>query len=113
ICPDPLFAVLKASTLTQRVRLGTAVRVLPLDNPLRVAENAALVDQLAGGRLDLAVGRGYQKHEYEGFGVSMEESRERFAEAVDVMKGAWTKQPFDFQGKYYKANKVTVYPSPA
>ncbi len=69
---------------TSRIRIGTAVVVLPFHNPILVAEEAAMVDILSGGRLDFGVGSGYQRQEFEGVGVSVEEGRKRFSEHLDV-----------------------------
>ncbi|MDO8616478.1 MAG: LLM class flavin-dependent oxidoreductase [Dehalococcoidia bacterium] len=98
---------------TERVRIGTAVVVLPFHNPLRLAEQAATLDLLSGGRLDLGVGRGYQAAEYSGFNISMDESRARFAECVEVLVKAWTQETFSHEGKYTQVRDVSVLPKPA
>lgn len=111
-CPSPLLLAVKIGSMTKRIRIGVGVRVLPLDHPLRVAEEAAQTDLLIGGRLDLGVGTGYAKHEFESFGVPIEERYERFNEGVQILKGAWTQEPYSFEGKYYKFKDVTVLPRP-
>ena len=75
---------------TNRLRIGTAVVILPLNQPIRVAEEVAMVDVLSKGRMDLGVGSGYQRLEFGGFGVDLNESRARFAESLDVIVAAWT-----------------------
>src|SRR5438034_5796787 len=70
---------------TRRLRLGAGVVVLPFHHPLRVAEEAAMVDCLSAGRLDLGVGRGYQPHEFDGWGQTLEESPRRYAEALEIV----------------------------
>jgi alkanesulfonate monooxygenase SsuD/methylene tetrahydromethanopterin reductase-like flavin-dependent oxidoreductase (luciferase family) len=97
---------------TQRVRIGTAIVVLPFHNPLRLAEQAATIDLMSGGRLDVGVGRGYQSAEYAGFGLSMDESRTRFNECMEVLLKAWTEESFSYDGQFTKATDVTVLPKP-
>ena len=75
---------------TKRIRLGTGATVLPLNDPVRVAEQAATLDQLSQGRFDFGVGRGFIRDEFEAFGVDMKESRERLEEGIDIIKRAWT-----------------------
>src|SRR5690242_5964082 len=74
---------------TTTLRLGTAVIVLPWHNPVLLAEQAATLDLLSGGRLDLGIGRGYRYNEFKGFGVPMEDAEARFDEALDIMLKAW------------------------
>ena len=97
---------------TKRVRIGTAVIVLPLHNPILVAEEAAMLDVMSGGRLDFGIGAGYQRHEFEGIGVDINESRERFTEAVDVIIKAWTEERLTYHGKYTNVDDVWVLPKP-
>ena len=97
---------------TQRLRIGTAIVVLPFHNPIRLAEQAATVDLMSGGRLDFGVGRGYQAAEYSGFGISLDESKARFAECMEVLLKAWTEETFSYDGKYTTAEDVTVLPKP-
>ena len=97
---------------TERVRIGTAVVVLPFHNPIRLAEQVATLDQLSEGRLDLGVGRGYQAAEYAGFDVSMEASKGRFAECVEVMLKAWTEDSFSYEGQYTQVKDLAVLPKP-
>ena len=98
---------------TSRIRIGTAVVVLPFYNPIIIAEEAATVDQLSGGRLDLGLGRGYQAHEFAGVGIPIDESRGRFNECLEIILQAWTEPAVDFQGKHYTVPPTSVYPKPA
>jgi natural product biosynthesis luciferase-like monooxygenase protein len=112
IVPD--VAVL-AGALAQRVkrmRIGTAVSILPFTHPIRAAESFAMVDQLSDGRLDFGVGRGYQPTEFAGFGLPMEESRERFDESLEIIRRAWTEETLTFDGRFYQARDVRVRPKP-
>lgn len=99
--------------LTTTIRLGTAVAVLPFHHPIRLAEQAATVDLLSNGRLDLGVGRGYQWGEFYKFNIPMEEATRRFEESMDLMTRAWTApEPFDYQGEFWSCNAMTLYPRP-
>ncbi len=97
---------------TERIRIGTAVVVLPLHNPILVAEEAAMVDNISGGRLNLGIGAGYQRQEFDGLGVDINESRERFYEAVDVIKKAWTEETLTYHGKFTNVDDLWVLPKP-
>jgi len=97
---------------TRRVRIGTAVHVLPLSNPLRTAEEAATVDQLSEGRFDFGVGRSGSPHAYDVLGVPYAESQLRFEEALHVIREAWKGEPFRFDGKFYRFQNATVSPRP-
>ncbi len=97
---------------TSHVRIGAAVIVLPLHNPILVAEEVAMLDVLSGGRLNLGIGSGYQRQEFEGLGIDMEESRERFVEAVEVMTRAWTEETLTYHGKFTNVDVLWVLPKP-
>src|SRR5947208_11284436 len=101
-----------AAQRAPRIRLGTAVTLLPLHNPVKIAEEAAICDILSNGRLELGVGRGTAPLHYNGYDIPMEESRERFDEALDFIIGAWTNESFSFDGKYFRASELTVVPRP-
>src|SRR3981081_3735679 len=73
---------------TTRLRVGTAVIVVPLHHPLVIAEEIATLDQLAGGRVDIGLGRGYQHYEFERLGLELESARARWEEAVDIIPKA-------------------------
>ena len=99
---------------TSTIRLGTAVTVLPWHNPVLLAEQAATLDLLSGGRLDFGVGKGYRHNEFEGFCIPMEEAEERFAEALAVILKAWTSnERFSHHGKYWNFDNVIVEPPTA
>jgi probable F420-dependent oxidoreductase len=98
---------------TRTIRLGTAVVVLPWHNPVLVAEEAATLDLLSGGRLDFGVGKGYRDYEFSGFCVPMAEATERFDEAIEVIRKAWTtEQRFSHHGKRWHFDNVVVEPAP-
>ena len=97
---------------TERVRVGTGVSVLPLAHPVRLAEEAATVDNISQGRLDFGIGRSSFPRSYQGYGVPFEESRERFAESLDIILKAWNNYRFDHHGHYYDMDDVVVTPRP-
>lgn len=99
---------------TRNIRLGTAVIVLPWHNPVLLAEQAATVDLLSGGRLDFGVGKGYRHNEFASFGIPMEESQPRFEEAIDIITRSWTSnQRFDFNGQFWHFHDIIVEPPTA
>src|ERR687884_1738412 len=108
----PLTLASAIAARTKRMKIGTAVQVLPLCHPLRIAEEAATVDQISHGRLIFGVGRSGFPRTYEAYGVPYGESRERFAETLEILKKAWTEPSFSYQGKYYSFNRVSVTPHP-
>ncbi len=113
IVSDSLTVLGHLAARTERVRLGTAVSVLPLHNPVRFAETAATVDQLSRGRLDLGIGRGYQPGEFRGFGVDIAEKYERFDEAVDVLRRVWSVDgPVSYHGRYFRFEDAAPQPRP-
>ena len=85
---------------TERIRLGTGATILPLNDPVRVAEQAAALDQLSKGRFDFGVGRGFIRDEFDAFGVPMKESRERVEEGVALIKKAWSEPTLEFAGGF-------------
>jgi alkanesulfonate monooxygenase SsuD/methylene tetrahydromethanopterin reductase-like flavin-dependent oxidoreductase (luciferase family) len=98
---------------TKRLRIGTAVVVVPFNHPLRTASDFALVDILSHGRLDFGIGRAYQPHEFRGIGVPMECSREMFNEGTDIILKAWTEHRFSFHGEFWTIpESVEVLPKP-
>jgi alkanesulfonate monooxygenase SsuD/methylene tetrahydromethanopterin reductase-like flavin-dependent oxidoreductase (luciferase family) len=99
---------------TTTLRLGTAVVVLPWHNPVLLAEEAATLDLLSGGRLDLGVGKGYRNNEFAGFAMPPEEAESRFEEALGVIVQAFTaNEPFSHHGRYWSFDGIVVEPPPA
>src|SRR5262245_22728244 len=96
ISASPLALACAVSQITRRVRIGTAVKVLALEHPLRTAEDVALADILSGGRIEFGAGTGYRKYEFEGLGIPMDERIPRFQEALEIMVGAWTNEEFSY-----------------
>jgi len=108
----PLSIASAIAARTRRIKIGIAVQVLPLCHPLRLAEEAATVDQLSHGRLIFGVGRSGVAQTYEAYGVSYAESRDRFREILDIVEQAWTQPSFSYEGKYHSFKNVAVVPKP-
>jgi alkanesulfonate monooxygenase SsuD/methylene tetrahydromethanopterin reductase-like flavin-dependent oxidoreductase (luciferase family) len=99
---------------TQHLRLGTAVLVLPWHNPVLLAEQAATLDLLSGGRLDFGIGKGYRHNEFAGFCIPLEEADARFEESLEVLTKAFTSEtPFSHQGEYWQFDNIVVEPPAA
>lgn len=98
---------------TRKIRLGTAVVVLPWHNPVLIAEQVATLDLLTGGRVDFGVGKGYRKAEFDGFCIPIAEATERFDEAMEIIRKAWTTQGrFSHRGKRWHYENIVVEPEP-
>ena len=97
---------------TKRMKIGVAVQVLPLGNPLRIAEEAATVDHISQGRLIFGAGRSGVAKTYENYNVPYTESKERCNETLDIVRRAWTETGFSHNGKYFQFEDVTVTPRP-
>ena len=108
----PLTIAAAIAARTRRMRIGTAVQVLPLCHPLRLAEEAATVDQLSHGRLIFGVGRSGFARTYEAYGIDYAESRERFAEILEILRRAFTQERFSFEGKFYRFHDICLVPKP-
>lgn len=109
---DTLTLAAAIAQRTRRIKIGTAVILLPMSHPLRVAEQAALVDVLSDGRLLLGVGRGYQPGEFAGYGIDPGQSRGMFHESVDLLRKAFLEEKFSYTGKFWSARDVTLFPKP-
>lgn len=103
---------------TRHIRLGTAVVVLPWHNPVLVAEQVATLDLLSGGRVDFGIGKGYRQAEFDGFCIPMAEATERFDEAAEIIRKAWTTPHdkdggrFSHHGKRWHYDNIVVEPAP-
>src|SRR3989449_2077551 len=97
---------------TKRLRVGTAVQLLPLNHPLRVAGEVAPLDHLSQGRFDFGIGRSGGPRAYDALGVPYEESQGRFFEALEIILSAWKGEPFSYEGKFYRFANATVTPRP-
>lgn len=112
-CPSPLIALAAAAARTERMRIGTAVLLLPLYAPLKLAEDVAVLDNLSGGRFVLGVAPGYVSEEFLAHGVSRGERARRMEEALDLMQMAWTQDSLSFDGRFYSVeSEAAVTPKP-
>lgn len=108
----PVVLATAVATRTRRIRVGTAVQVLPLHHPLRIAEEVATLDHLSEGRVDFGIGRSGALRTYEVFGVPYEDSQVRFQEALDIIREAWKGEPFSYEGRFYRIARAAVSPRP-
>jgi alkanesulfonate monooxygenase SsuD/methylene tetrahydromethanopterin reductase-like flavin-dependent oxidoreductase (luciferase family) len=108
----PLTIAAAIAMRTQRMKIGIAVQVLPLCHPMRIAEEAATVDHLSHGRLIFGVGRSGFPRTYQAYGISYAESRDRFAEVMEILRRAWTQETFSFRGQFYHFDDVHLVPKP-
>jgi alkanesulfonate monooxygenase SsuD/methylene tetrahydromethanopterin reductase-like flavin-dependent oxidoreductase (luciferase family) len=97
---------------TRRVKIGIAVQVLPLCHPLRLAEEVATLDHVSHGRVIFGVGRSGFPRTYEAYGIPYGESRERFAEVLEILRRSWSDERFSFDGRFHKFHNITIVPKP-
>jgi alkanesulfonate monooxygenase SsuD/methylene tetrahydromethanopterin reductase-like flavin-dependent oxidoreductase (luciferase family) len=97
---------------TRRLRVGTAVQVLPLNHPLRIAEEVATIDNISEGRFEFGIGRSGVVRTYDVYGVAYGESQARFREALEIIRQAWKGEPFSYEGEFYRVKNATVAPRP-
>ena len=110
--PSMLPIAAAIASRTKKIRIGTFVLLMPLHNPLHVAEDAATIDVLSNGRFDLGLGQGYVPREFTGFNVAREERSRRLREGVEIVRRAFTEDHVTFEGKCYTVRDVTLYPKP-
>jgi alkanesulfonate monooxygenase SsuD/methylene tetrahydromethanopterin reductase-like flavin-dependent oxidoreductase (luciferase family) len=111
--PSPFVLLGALAATTERVLLGAGVALAPLHHPLRLAEDAAVVDQLSGGRLVLGLGLGYAEHEYAAFGVDTTRRGAVLSDLVPFLRRAWSGEAFDWFGAAYTGCDLRVTPRPA
>jgi alkanesulfonate monooxygenase SsuD/methylene tetrahydromethanopterin reductase-like flavin-dependent oxidoreductase (luciferase family) len=112
VCPAVHLMGMLAAARTRRLRIGTAVSLAAFYHPLRLAEEVALLDVLSGGRVNWGAGRGFDRTEFESFGVSPDESVSRFRETVEIVLRAWTSDRLHHCGQHYRFADVEVLPKP-
>jgi alkanesulfonate monooxygenase SsuD/methylene tetrahydromethanopterin reductase-like flavin-dependent oxidoreductase (luciferase family) len=112
VCPSVHMVGTLAAARTRRLRIGTAVSLAALYHPLRLAEEVALLDLLSGGRVNWGAGRGFAPAEFTAFGVPIEESAERFREAVEIVLKAWTAERFSYMGTHFSFDDIELLPKP-
>lgn len=109
---NPQMLLAAAAQRTRRMRLGTAVSLLPMHHPIRIAEDFAMLDLLSNGRVDFGAGRGMHPLEYAVFDADWTTAQRRLPEALDILVRAWSGEAFEWSGEHYRYPKITVYPRP-
>jgi alkanesulfonate monooxygenase SsuD/methylene tetrahydromethanopterin reductase-like flavin-dependent oxidoreductase (luciferase family) len=112
VLASPMIVASAIAGRTRHMKIGLAVQVLPLGNPLRIAEEGATVDQISRGRLIFGVGRSGSQRAYDAYGIPYAESRERFAEALEIIRKAWTEPSFSYEGRWHRYHDVSLTPKP-
>lgn len=112
LTPSPNVMLAAAAQRTSRMRLGIMINVLPFHQPLRLAEEIAMLDLLTHGRLECGLGRGVDAQEFMRMKMPLDEARPRFEEGLELMKKAWTNATFAFEGEYNELAESTLYPRP-
>ena len=110
--PNVILMAGMVGVCTKKIKVGTCVTLIPLWHPVHAAEDAAIVDQITGGRMILSVGVGYQDRDFEAFGLSIKERAGRSEEGVEVIKKCWEQERFSYHGKFYNLDNVMITPKP-
>lgn len=111
--PSLLVALSAFAAVTSRIELGTGVVLAPFHDPLRLAEDFAIVDQISGGRVICGLGVGWREEEFRMFGIETRTRARRLTEIVAILRRAWTGSRFSFEGRHYSFEEVAVTPPPA
>ncbi len=112
VCPSPLMMLARLAGETSRIKLGSAVVVAPLYQPVRLISEIGMVDALTHGRLVLGVGSGYQPYEFERFGEELADSVPKLFEFMDMLELAFTRDVFSYQGRHYTLPETHIAPRP-
>lgn len=112
VLASPLNIASAIAARTKKIVIGLAVLVVPLNNPLRIAEEGAILDHISKGRLDFGLGRSALVQFYKGYNMDYAETRDRLLEGLEVIKKAWTNETFSHEGQYWSFKDVTVTPKP-
>jgi alkanesulfonate monooxygenase SsuD/methylene tetrahydromethanopterin reductase-like flavin-dependent oxidoreductase (luciferase family) len=112
LLPSPNVMLGALAARTERIRIGVMVNVVPFHEPLRLAEEAAMLDLLSHGRLEIGVGRGIDFQEVTKLGMDFDELRPRFQEGLELMLKAWTQVDLEHKGAFYSLGSAAVYPRP-
>ncbi|MBI2320929.1 MAG: TIGR03619 family F420-dependent LLM class oxidoreductase [Chloroflexi bacterium] len=109
---DPIVSLAYVAGCTYRVRLGTAVLLMPYYTPVMLAKQLATLDRVSGGRLDVGLGIGWSMDEYEAVGVPYRQRGKRGEEFLRCLKAIWTEEPVEFHGEFYHVPRAFVEPKP-
>ncbi|NNE74853.1 MAG: TIGR03619 family F420-dependent LLM class oxidoreductase, partial [Acidimicrobiales bacterium] len=108
--PDPLIWLTTVAAHTEKIRLGTGILILPERNPLVLAKSLATIDVLSKGRMELGIGVGWLKEEFEALGIPWERRGARTDEYVDVMRTLWSGELVSYEGEFVNFNQVASNP---
>jgi len=112
LIPSTTIMLAALAQRTKRVRLGSSIVVLPLHNPIEIAEQTAMVDLMSNGRVDLGVGRGFVEHDYDRFHVPLEGAQERLKDGLTLIRKAWSGERITHRGPYFQYENLTLWPRP-
>ena len=112
VMPAPMMVGAAIAQTTSNIRIGTAVHLLPLHQPIRLAEEAAALDVMSNGRSIFGIGRGAIPAHFQGYGVDYEEARVRFLEGLEMVLGMWSQDSYSFKGEYNKVENISLAPKP-
>ncbi len=110
--PSPLIFCSAIAARTSKIRVGTSILQLPMRHPIHVAEDGAVVDNIAKGRLILGIGLGIVEKEFQAFGIEVKDGVSRFEESIEIIRSAWTKDSFSFSGRHFELEDVNITPKP-
>jgi len=111
-CPSPLVMASALLARTTSIKVGTSILILPLHDPVRIAEDCAVLDNISGGRFHLGVAIGYRKEEFDGMNVPMKQRPSRIEEGIEILKKCWAEEEFTYKGRRYEYNNINVTPKP-
>ncbi len=112
VMPAPLMVAAAVAQTTEQIKIGTAVHLVALHQPIRLAEEAATLDVMSNGRSIFGIGRGAIPAHFQGYGIDHEEARDRFLESLEMVLGMWTEKKYSHQGRYYQVNDIDLAPRP-
>jgi natural product biosynthesis luciferase-like monooxygenase protein len=112
IVPSPPMLLSALAQRTTRVRLGTSIIVLPLHNPIEIAEQMAMLDLMSNGRAELGVGRGFVAYDYDRFGIDRDTGQDRLKDGLAIIRKAWSGERFSHRGPFYQFESLEVWPRP-
>ena len=108
VMPAPLMVASAIAQTTTRIKIGTAVHLVPLHQPVRLAEEAATLDVMSEGRSIFGIGRGAIPAHFQGYGIDQEQARDRFLEGLEMVLGMWAQEEFSYRGRYYQADGISI-----
>lgn len=111
-CPSLMVTASAMAAVTKKIRIGTGILLMPLYDPVKIAEDAAVVDLISDGRFILGLGLGYRQEEFDAFGRTLKERKGRMEESLEILTNSWANESFSHKGKYYQLDNINVTPKP-